>query len=330
MLYKRGKNGLTITYADWGDTKTWVTLTEESPENIYYIEEGCPLQPLIELMKSGSRIFKIPGTETKRLRKERGLEKTDEIDVELIRELAKTKPELFKEITSLEKQDLERKFIVGKYRELTQTIVILKNRQTAMEKQFGPSEGFKKAIKDLEADKALQIDAVTPYIQSEMMALVDIKGLGPAYIAQIVALAHPAKFKTQSGYLKYLGFMDKDLKNKEDRGKYNRAAKSVYYNIMTGQMMIRSKYYDMMNEIKAKEHLKTCSSCYLTKPSWTGKKCKSCKSPDQLMCNGSAHSKAQNKVMTVIAKLLYSRLKDIQIQDTGETVNNNMLECFFN
>ena len=48
------------------------------------------------------------------------------------------------------------------------------------------------------------------------------------------------------------------------------------------------------------------------------------------MCNGSAHAKAQNKVMTALAKLLYSRLKDIPIQDSGEIGKKDTLEGFFN
>ncbi len=299
-----------ITYADWGRKKDWIKIEVPSLENLLYIEEGCPLYALILILSEGIRVFKVSGTETTKLRKEKGWEKTDENDVKLIKELAETHPELFTELKEQDKDALYVKLHIGKYRDLTKIVAGLKNQEHAIVDEYGPSEGLEKSIKDLQSDKALQLESVLPHIQQEMDALSDVTGFGPALIAQICALAHPNKFKSKSAYLKYLGFIDRSKLEKADKTKYNRGAKAVFYNLMTQQMLHKTKYYDMLNEIKEKERLKTCESCYLTK---NGSPCKRRKDNTQIVCNGKAHSSAQNKVMTALATLVYDKLHNIEV-----------------
>jgi hypothetical protein len=274
----------------------------------------------MKILDAGKRIFVISGQETKKLEREKHLEHTDNNSALLVQELAKTHPELFKELTALDQSELKRNYIVGKYRQYTQIIVGLKNRQHAIEKEYGLSEGFSTAIKNLESDKYSQIKTVLPYIAAEREALKDVPGLGPAYIAQICALAHPARFTSVNAYLKYLGLLDRN--SVESKHKYNRAAKTVYYQAFGNVLKLKngSELKDLYYELNEKEKLKTCGQCEWTFLDRKNKskivKCdKHDEHPTDLVCKNKAFVSARNKIMTKLAKTVYFKLHNVPISN---------------
>lgn len=309
-------------YADWASTKEWVVLKEDSPENLAYIETGCPKRVLLDKLDELGENFKvyiIDGKETKRLRKERGLDKTDENDAELVKELANTNPELFIELKERNYLEIKAQFITSKYVKLTRIIAGIKNRRKAYEKEYGESEEFKEVIKPLEKEKRRLLKSVTPLFDVEAIALKNlfVTGIGPAITSEICALAHPNKFKSINSYLKYLGFIDRSSLPQKERWKYNRDAKSVYYQLASGQIMHKGAYEPLYRELKEKEILRnlTCGDCSLTK---LGVGCKKRKDLSAPRCKGSIDRSAKNKLSTHIARDVYKILHHIKRDNSAQ------------
>jgi len=294
-------------FADWGRAKKWVFIDEDSPDNEIYIESGCPKYAMTQLIDQGYRLFICQGADTAKLRKELKWEKSDENDAKLIQELFIQSPESFIEFEKPQQLMFKRNLIMSEYEAITKELVGIKNRKSAIVKEFGPNQTYEETIKLFEGTKQKLLKQVRPLIKEEMSRVSHIKGIGPALVARILAVAHPNKFSSGSAYRTYCGF------TKESRGtnKFNRLAKSLYY-LMAQQTMIHKDpvYREMYDTVKEKELTKTCATCWLT---IKGHKCKKRKSPDQSVCPIRAHTVALNRVSTKIATEFFKKLHGINV-----------------
>jgi len=302
-------------YADWGRTKEWIYFDETYPENEIYLESGCPKYAMTQLIDQGFRLFICQGVDTAKLRKELEWEKSDEKDTELIRELFRRAPEKFVEFEKPQQLVFKRNLIMSEYEAITKELVGIKNRKSAIVKEFGPNLTYEESIKLFEQAKQKLLKQVTPLIQEEMSKIAHIKGVGVAMVARILAVAHPNKFTSKSAYLTYCGY----TKDTRDSNKYNRLIKSLYYLAASFTMMHKDPVYrKMYDDVKTEQLRKTCATCWLT---IKNHKCKKRKSIDQQICPIRAHTVALNRVSTQIAIEFYKKLHDVNINIAEELFN---------
>ncbi len=295
-------------FADWGRTKEWKYVDVEWPEDELYMERGCPKYDLYQRLDSGCRIFQIDGKIIKKLRKDLDREKTDEGDAELVKLAFERDPEDFVEFTMPEQTEFRYAFIMSRYEQTTSELAAFKNRRLAFIKEFGPLESFDSIIKLLEKDKKEMLKQVAPLIAVEYAKVKHIRGLGPALLARLLAVAHPKKFKSKSAYLLYCGY----TKMSRDTHKYHRKAKSILYPIATQTLMQKDEHYrQIYDDAKEASSKNNCATCWLT----VGKhKCKKRKEENQPTCKIRNHTVALNRVSTKLAEYLYKNLKNIKTQ----------------
>jgi len=294
-------------FADWGRTKEWIFIDEEYPEDEIYLESGCPKYAMTQLIDQGHQLFICQGADIAKLRKELKWEKSDEKDTELIRELFKRYPEKFIEFEKPQQLVFRRNLIMSEYEAITKELVGIKNRKSAIIKEFGPNQTYEETIKLFEDAKQVLLKQVKPLIQEEMSRVSHIKGVGITLVARILAVAHPNKFSSGSAYRSYCGF----TKDSRDSNKFNRLAKSLYYLAAQQTMMHKDPVYrEMYDIVKEKELKKTCATCWLT---IKGHKCRKRKTPDQLVCPMRAHTVALNRVSTKIANEFFKQLHDVDV-----------------
>lgn len=293
-------------FSDWGRTKEWKYVDVEWPEDELYMERGCPKYALYQLLDDGYRIFQVDGKITKKLRYELGQEKTDEGDAELVKLAFESYPEKFIEFTLPEQTDFRYAFIMSRYEQTTEELAAFKNRRLAFIKEFGPLESFDSIIKILEKDKKEMLKQVAPLIAGEYAKVKHIRGLGPALLARLLAVAHPRNFKSKSAYLLYCGY----TKMSRDTNKYHRKAKSILYLIALQTLMHKDEHYrQIYDDAKEASSKNTCATCWLT---IGNHKCKKRKEEDQPTCKIRNHTVALNRVSTKLAKYLYKNLKNVK------------------
>jgi len=295
-----------------------VYVDEAHPEDEVYLETGCPKYAMIELIKEGWSIFMADGKKVKAVRDRDfpGEEKTDELDACCIQILFHENPEVFKEFTRPEQFVFMRDQTMAKYEAVTKELVGQKNRRHAFIKEFGNGDIYDVSITQMEVEKKSLLKVVKPLVKTELGLVDHIKGVGPALVARILAMAHPNKFKSKSAYLKYLGFIDRSKLDEKERHKYHRGAKSVYFLMAESTMKQRDpEYRKIYDDVKAKQLALTCASCWLTK---AGKKCRKRKADNQPVCKIRIHTVALNRVSTALAKYFYVTLKDVETKDVRD------------
>ena len=168
----------------------------------FLLETGAPkLAFLYPLIESGN-VYLVSGQRIKEYRLSKGLEKTDENDVKLIREYFLKYPEKF---IKLEKEQLELTIAFSKYDYLTKELVRLKNSEQAFEKEFGMKNIlFQRMIKEIEGERK---SIILPFIKSLKKYCIEIKikGLGPIILGQYLAFSSHIKFHSLSAWREYLG-----------------------------------------------------------------------------------------------------------------------------
>ena len=208
---------------------------------------------------------------------------------------------------------------MSQYEVITRDSVSLKNRRHAIEREFGETSTYDEIIKILENRKNECLKKIQPSMKIELGKVEDIKGVGIALLARVLATAPPYNFSTKGKYIKYLGFWGGARESK----KWNRQAKSVFYLIAESTMKHRDPTYrPLYDEIKGKMlNGKSCGDgCFR-------KTCKKRKSLDQKVCVGRAHEVALNKVATRLAKDIWVRLHDTR--PTGLPDMRRGIEKFF-
>jgi hypothetical protein len=306
---------MTRRFVDWAITKKWISIDEEYPENEVYLEAGCPKYGLMQLIEQGSRIFVCDGKDTNKLRKEMGLGGSDEDSAKVIRELFYKEPSSFIEFTRPQQAVFAREFIMSKYGKFTKILAGIRNRAHSMGREFGPGTTYDEVIKILGGTKRELLEQVKPFLMEELSLVNDIKGINMALIAQTLTM-HPNKFKTKSGYLKYLGFYDR-RRFPEQYKKRNRTLKSVYWFMATEVMKHRDPVFrPIYDKFKDATSQKTCSSCW-------NKKCGKRKE-DGLVCKGQAHRVALNRVATKLAEHFWEKLHNVRSPEDTEFAENSI------
>lgn len=294
-------------FADWGKTKEWVFVDKDYTEDEIYLESGCPRYAMTQLIDQGHRLFICQGADTAKLRKELKWEKSDEKDTELIRELFIRSPESFTEFEKPQQHVFRRNLMMSEYEAITKELIGIKNRKSAIVKEFGPNQTYEESIKLFEKAKQDLLKQVKPLVREEMSRVSHIKGVGIALTARILAVAHPNRFSSGSAYRTYCGF----TKISRESNKYNRLAKSLYYLMAQSTMMHKDPVYrEIYDTVKERELSKTCATCWLT---IKGHKCRKRKSPKQLVCPVRAHTVALNRVATKIANEFLKQLHDVNV-----------------
>jgi hypothetical protein len=267
---------------------------------------------MVKYLDEGKKVFICPGKVTNDLRKELGWAKSDETDAKVIQELFHRDPSVFVEFTLPQQAELRKNLAMSEYETVTKDLTALKNRHSAIVKEFGPNPTYEEIIKQLGKYKFGLIKKVQPLIVEELKQVDHIKGVGPTLTARVLAMAHPNKFKSASAYRKYCGYTE----TSRESNKFHRGVKSIFY-LMAEQTLKATDpvYRPIYDKAKEKEQQKTCTDCWLTK---NGHKCKKRKSDDQPTCPIRAHTVALNRVATALANEFWKKMHDIEVQTLPE------------
>ena len=169
-----------------------------------FIEDGHPRHE-IRTLAHGNQVFSIDGKIVHTVREARSLPKSDENDVFVIRDLARTAESLFRRVAPEASEHSLERIAYAYYCHLTDLIVSLKNRRRSFERDCGSSPAqVDEALSNLEKEKELSLTAFRKY--SCAARKIGVKGLGVRYLAGILIMAHPARFRSLSAYLAYCGY----------------------------------------------------------------------------------------------------------------------------
>lgn len=131
------------------------------------------------------------------------------------------------------------------YDKVNTILVTMKNWSTAYQKDFGktPNIGLEQAS---QLKKTLTKELII-LVKSELPKVEHIKGIGPRYLAGILAYAHPSRFASLRKFLFYCGYTEASTKLK----KYNRRIKPIIHQLTRGVIMCKNKkYYPLYLKIK--------------------------------------------------------------------------------
>lgn len=249
-------------FVDWGTTKPHTVLIGEqeprveklsdaslfslSPFNAF-LEAGCPHFFLYTLIQNNCEIYLC---DTKAIIPLRQKElKTDESDVQLIRQLWLMSPSAFHKLSVPERKDMQIRSVMGQYVHLMTDHVRFKNRETAYQKEFGQSEVYKETVAILDKGKKEALRKVRPLLTDELKKVDDIQGLGLRFLAGLLAVAHPKRFPTLSKFLSYCGYKSSSWQG--GRGNYNRMAKTIAWQMSKSVIMHKDKrFYPLYLQLK--------------------------------------------------------------------------------
>jgi hypothetical protein len=246
---------------------------------LIFTEAGIPHNFAYQLLKRGYKVYVCRTNTTKKYRGNN--EKTDEMDVRLLREIRQTNPNEFHQLTEPEQKECELKYQMARYLHLMKVCANLRIMQKAFEREFGEKEVYSDVIKILEKRKSDTLKKVKPLIINELNRVKNIKGIGLRLLAGLLAVAHPKRFPTLSRYLSYCGYKYSSWQN--GKGNYNRIAKSLTWQITNSIIRHRDpKFYPLY--LKFKKDLREKHPNYE---------------------NGRIHGMAMNRVSTFLLKELY-------------------------
>lgn len=276
------------------------------------IEQGCPLNLAYNLILAGANVFVISNRATEEYRKAHGIEKSDEIDVKIIYELATNGATLTP--LNLDNKLIQMHDLYHQYCRYQKARVAMGNMRKAHLRHYRGWESEKAiesrrifhqpldltpydiAIDTLGArEKSLLKRLETTYKGLPLfeaggeskLALQStyhiqppaIKGLGQRLWLGILVTANPQRFKCLSAYLQFCGLTDEVSKSH----RYNRHARSLYRLLAESMLRARNeKYraiYDQCKATIAKQH-----------PDYT---------------KGHCHNAALNRVATLLAKEIF-------------------------
>ncbi len=215
-----------------------------------FMEAGCPKFFIYRLLKEGFKVNLCSGVVISKLRGSR--EKTDEKDVEYIKELYKKFPDNFHCLTCLEERDIHLNSLMSLYLKLTKDCANIKNRQFAYNKEFGEkSEIYCEIIKNLGRQKINLLREIQPYVQEDYKK-VKTRGLSIRIVAGLLTCAHPKKFSSLSKYLAYCGYKESSKLNH----KFNRTAKTTAWLAVDSFVKLKNPIYKPLYD-KIKQDMKT-------------------------------------------------------------------------
>jgi len=249
-------------FIDWGAIKPHTVLKEQDKSEVStqstlelmvlapfnaYMEAGCPHYGLYQLITNGCIIYICNPKDVKDLRGKNA--KTDKTDAYFIRELWQKEPSAFHKLPIPDCLEIQSRFLMDKYIHFMMDCARFKNRQKSYEKEFGESEAYTEILQILERRKKETLAKVKLLLEKEIEKVKDIKGIGIRYLAGILTVAHPKKFSSLSKYLAYCGY--KESSWQEGRGKYNRVAKTLAWQMTKSLIMHKDpKFYPLYLQIK--------------------------------------------------------------------------------
>jgi len=285
--------------------KEFVNMFEENDE--VYLESGFSSRIIYSLLDRGIKVYRANSASINDFRTDLGFgdKGSDLDDAHLIQAAYEAKPDLFIEMEKPDESDRELRKLYTMYRQITRDITRFKNIISSHNWEYGTEKGYNGAVEVLEVTKKDILKQMIPYIKEDLSSFKEetgIKGIGPALMAQLLAVAHPKNFSSLSKYLAYVGCKAstfyKTFENGKGsgRGRFNRDASQTGYLMVSGVMRakdpITEEWYYVIKEKFQKEH-----------PDWS---------------NGICHGKASNRLRTQIMKRIYKSLSNNDYQEILE------------
>lgn len=251
------------------------------------IESGAPLSLCWNIFRR-TKLYHVLPTKTKEYRDAHAIEKSDEADAKVIWELAQDKSNLIE--ASINQRSIRLALLYQKSR------IVLENQIRAAKRYYGEHAGklfdmelALDQLKPKEDGLLREIDFIAPKVPP---ALAKLKGFGPRIWAGVICVADPRHFTSVNGYLKYCGYIDREVLE----NKFSRDAKLIYW-LLTDQIIkqktepYRSKY-DEVKQAQGELH-----------PDWLDKS-------GYKEGRGRIDNIARNRVGTMLAKDVYRIVKD--------------------
>lgn len=290
---------------DWAYTKTLVVFDGETTFKVdsrgldkhlddgAVIESGAPLSLCWNIFRK-TKLYYVLSSKTKEYRDSHNIEKSDEADARVIWELAQDKANLIE--ASINQRNIRLSMLYHMYLTYQKSRIMLENQLRAAKRYYGEYAGqlfgmelALDQLKPKEDGLLREIDLIAPKVPP---ALAKLKGFGPRIWGGVICVADPRHFTSVNAYLKYSGFIDREvLKNK-----FSRDAKLIYW-LLTDQIIkqktepYRSKY-DEIKQAQGELH-----PDWLDKSGYKGGR-------------GRIDNIARNRVGTMLAKDVYRIVKD--------------------
>ena len=257
------------------------------------IENGAPISLCWNIFRKAKLYYILP-LATKEYRETHNIEKSDEADARVIWGLAQDRSNLIE--ASINQRGIRLAMLYHMYLTYQKSRVVLENQIRAAKQYYGDHSGQLFGIelaldqlKPKEEGLLKEIDQIAPQMPP---SLAKMKGFGTRIWAGVICVADPQHFNSVNGYLKYCGYINRDvLKNK-----FSRDAKLVYW-LLTDQIVkqrtepYRSKY-DEIKQTQGELH-----------PEWLEKS-------GYREGKGRIDNIARNRVGTMLAKNVYRIVKD--------------------
>lgn len=252
-----------IVGLDWAIKKSLVTYDgkeikyysrpEDIDADVIVLETGAPFGLIARLR---GEIWLIDGKLVNKVRKERGLDKSDEVSAMLIYELR----DEAKKLEARDKYEIEARYYYKQREYFLKLITALKNLQSSIEREYGEVDPlFNQILKKLEKKKEWHEKKLLQKCHMaypwEVRALMKIKPLGE-FTAHILPLftRDIDRFPNFSKFIKYCGFADK----KGDWMKSNKKVKALIWravdaSVVKNRLQPYRELYDKYKEKKLKE-----------------------------------------------------------------------------
>lgn len=135
------------------------------------------------------------------------------------------------------------------YDKMVKLSVMIKNWMKAYKREFD-EEPIDVGLKQIQKKKSEVMKEVKPMIKEQLKKVEHIKGLGPRYLAGLLAFAHPKRFPNIGRYLYYCGY----TKASKITKKYSRKVSSLVYQIVRSLIRRKDeKYYSLYLKIKEEQ-----------------------------------------------------------------------------
>jgi hypothetical protein len=135
------------------------------------------------------------------------------------------------------------------YDALVKFSVMVKNWTNSYRREFN-EEPIDVGLEQLEKKKRELLEEIKAMIRVELMKVKHIKGLGPRFLAGLLAYAHPCRFPNVGRFLYYCGY----TKASKITNRYNRKVAGLVYQITKSLIRHKNeKYYELYIKIKSEQ-----------------------------------------------------------------------------
>jgi hypothetical protein len=235
LLKRLGKSG-------GGESTKEIKSIQQFHPPIVILENGCPLSLIYDILQSGAEVKVISNRATQDYRVGHKIEKSDENDAKIIRELAQSGAKLTP--INLSDGQLLMYNLYHQYCRYQKSRVALMNQKKAHLRQYGDADmlpydiaidGLKAKENGLLKQLGKLCKSANPLVlECESKSLIEsnlkvqppnIRGLGERLWIGILMTANPRDFKCLSAYLRFCGLTGDVIESH----KYNRHARMLYH-----------------------------------------------------------------------------------------------------